>query len=171
MGVTELKPNEIGADASVKSSKASATSQQASQRSKSANQPRDSGKLGHVNHFLLCAVVGASAKLIKARAEKLGENLSMTLVTRAVLRSYRREVKANGRLLAGLDLDKSNLRNLNDKVLKEEISRHTQQRIRNTQASLASATWLGDESRIRAAKDALDQAISARDRLAVEILV
>jgi hypothetical protein len=55
---------------------------------------------------------------------------------------------------------------LNDKVLKGEIARHTKERVKNSEARLARAERLGDDSRIRAEKGELELAIEVRSRLA-----
>lgn len=124
---------------------------------------RESGD--EVNRFLLCSLVSESAKQIKARAERAGEHLPMTMVVRGVLRSYRAAAKEERGALAGPGIDMDKLRDINKKVLKEEITRHTKERVENGKARLAWANRLGDEARINAEKEALESAIAARDQL------
>lgn len=128
-----------------------------------SNTQRETGD--EVNRFLLCVLVSESAKLIKARAEKAGEALPMTVIVRGVLRSYRKAAKEQDSSLAGPEINVPRLMTLNDKVLREEITRHTQERVKTSQARLAHANRLGDEARIKAEKEALEHAIAACDRL------
>jgi hypothetical protein len=96
-----------------------------------------------VNRFLLCAVSSASAKRIKARAEKMGESLSMTMVVRAFLRSYRGAEQDGSVVLTESNPDSDNLRRLRDKVLKNEIARESSEKARST-VRLESAPVLSE---------------------------
>lgn len=120
----------------------------------------------HVNRFMLCALVNESAKRIKASAKNAGESLPMTKIVRGVLRSYRRAAKERHGPLAGSELDIAGLRSLNKNVLKDEIARHSRDRVKTSQARLARARRLGDDTKIKAEKDDLERAIELRDRLA-----
>jgi hypothetical protein len=121
-----------------------------------------------VNRFLLCVLVSKSAKFIKQKAQDSGEYLQTTTIVRGVLRSYRAAAKENTALLCGSVLHLSGLRKLNRKVLKEQINSSVRERVRDSQARLARATRLGDETRIKSAKDELARDVADRDRLADE---
>jgi hypothetical protein len=121
-----------------------------------------------INRFLLCVLVSKSAKYIKQKAQDSGEYLQTTTIVRGVLRSYRAAAKENPGLLCGSTLHLSGLRKLNRKVLKEQINSSVRERVRDSHARLARATRLGDETRIKAAKDELARDIADRDRLAGE---
>ncbi|MEK6301755.1 MAG: hypothetical protein AABO41_13675 [Acidobacteriota bacterium] len=118
-----------------------------------------------VNGFLLCTLISESAKRIKMNAERAGESLPMTMIVRAVLRSYRIAAKDKYGPLSGPELDVAGITLLNDKVLKDEIARHTRDRVRNSEMRLAHAEGLGDDARIKVEKDGLEHAIAVRDRL------
>lgn len=121
-----------------------------------------------VNGFLLCTLVSESAKRIKASAERAGESLPMTMVVRAVLRSYRMAAKDKYGPLSSPELDIEGITLLNEKVLKDEIARHSRDRVKTSEMRLAHAEGLGDDSRIKAEKDGLEHAIEVRDRLGRE---
>jgi len=121
-----------------------------------------------VNGFLLCTLVSESAKRIKASAERAGESLPMTMIVRGVLRSYRLAAKDRNGPLSEPELDMAGLRVLNEKVLKDEIARHTRDRVKNSEMRLAHAERLGDDARIKAEKDGLEHALELRDRLGKE---
>lgn len=125
---------------------------------------RDAGD--QVNRFLLCTLVSESSKRIKASAERAGESMPLAMIVRGVLRAYRVAAADKDGPLAGPELDISGLARLNDKVLKGEIARHTRERVKNSEARLARAERLGDDSRIRAEKGELELAIEVRSRLA-----
>lgn len=125
---------------------------------------RDAGD--QVNRFLLCTLVSESSKRIKASAERAGESMPLAMIVRGVLRAYRVAAADKDGPLAGPELDISGLAKLNDKVLKGEIARHTRERVKNSEARLARAERLGDDSRIRAEKGELELAIEVRSRLA-----
>jgi len=118
-----------------------------------------------VNGFLLCTLISESAKRIKKNAERAGESLPMTMVVRAVLRSYRIAARDKYGPLSSAELDVAGITLLNDKVLKDEIARHTRDRVRNSEIRLAHAENVGDDARIRVEKDGLEHAIAVRDRL------
>ncbi|HEX8087510.1 MAG TPA: hypothetical protein VF762_01575, partial [Blastocatellia bacterium] len=121
-----------------------------------------------VNRFLLCTLVSESAKRVKMKAEKSGESLPMTMVVRGVLRAYRLAAKDKYGPLSEPDLDIAGLMSLNDKVLRDEIARHSRERVHNSETRLAHAERLGDDTRVKAEKDGLEHAIALRDRLARE---
>ena len=121
-----------------------------------------------VNGFLLCTLVSESAKRIKASAERAGESLPMTMVVRAVLRSYRIAAKDKYGPLSNPELDIEGITLLNEKVLKDEIARHSRDRVKTSEMRLAHAEGLGDDGRIKAEKDGLEHAIEVRDRLGRE---
>lgn len=118
-----------------------------------------------VNGFLLCTLVSESAKRIKISAERAGESLPMTMIVRAVLRSYRIAAKDKYGPLSDPELDIEGITLLNDKVLKDEIARHSRDRVKNSEMRLAHAEGVGDDARIKVEKDGLEHAIEARDRL------
>lgn len=132
----------------------------------SSRPDREAGD--QVNRFLLCVLVSESAKRIKATAEKSGESLPMTMVVRGVLRAYRMAAKDKYGPLAEPDLDITGLMSLNEKVLKDEITRHSRDRVKNSETRLAHAERLGDDARVKAEKDGLEHAIALRDRLTRE---
>ena len=119
----------------------------------------------HVNRFLLCVLVSESSKSIKASAEKAGESLPMTMIVRGVLRSYRLAAKDIYGPLAEAEFDIAGIRMLNKKVLKDEIARHSRDRVNNIKRQLAQARRHGDEGRIKAVEEDLNRAIVSRDRL------
>jgi hypothetical protein len=130
----------------------------------SSRSERDAGD--QVNRFLLCTLVSESSKRIKASAERAGESMPLAMIVRGVLRAYRVAAADKDGPLAGPELDISGLARLNDKVLKGEIARHTRERVKNSEARLARAERLGDDSRIKAEKGELELAIEVRSRLA-----
>jgi hypothetical protein len=125
---------------------------------------RDAGD--QVNRFLLCTLVSESSKRIKASAEKAGESMPLAMIVRGVLRAYRVAASDKEGPLAGLELDIAGLKRLNERVLKGEIARHTRERVKNSEARLARAERLGDDTRIKAEKGELELAIEVRHRLA-----
>jgi hypothetical protein len=133
------------------------------QRTNNSFAEREAGD--QVNGFLLCTLVSESAKRIKASAERSGESLPMTMIVRAVLRSYRIAAKDKHGPLSDPELDIAGLRLLNEKVLKDEIARHSRDRVKNSEMRLAHAEQVGDDGRIKAEKDGLEHAIELRDRL------
>lgn len=136
-------------------------------RGEHADMPRHERDAGdQVNRFLLCTLVSESSKRIKASAERAGESMPLAMIVRGVLRAYRVAAAEKGGPLAGPELDISGLARLNDKVLKGEIARHTRERVKNSEARLARAERLGDDSRIKAEKGELELAIEVRSRLA-----
>jgi hypothetical protein len=125
---------------------------------------RDAGD--QVNRFLLCTLVSESSKRIKASAERAGESMPLATIVRGVLRAYRVAAADKDGPLAGPELDIVGLKRLNEKVLKGEIARHTREKVKNSEARLARAERLGDDSRIKAEKGELELAIEVRHRLA-----
>jgi len=129
--------------------------------------PHVAGDAGDgANRFLLCALIRESAKLIQVKADRAGEHLPMKTVVRGVLVSYSRASEETPGMFAGPGVDWANLNSLNDRILREQISRQTQQRVRYSRALLVHANRLGDETRIHAAEDDVERAVSARDRIA-----
>ena len=125
---------------------------------------RDAGD--QVNRFLLCTLVSESSKRIKASAERAGESMPLAMIVRGVLRAYRLAASEKDGPLAGPELDVTGVAKLNDTVLKGEIARHTKERVKNSEARLARAERLGDDSRIKAEKGELELALEVRSRLA-----
>ncbi|HVF89644.1 MAG TPA: hypothetical protein VNH22_06220 [Blastocatellia bacterium] len=125
---------------------------------------RESGD--QVNRFLLCSLIAESAKQIKARANRAGEALPMAQIVRGVMRSYRLAAKDKNGPLSQTELDMPGLRKLNDKILKDEIMRHSRARVKNSETRLAHAERLGDNTRIKSEQESLDRAIELRDQLA-----
>lgn len=119
-----------------------------------------------INRFLFCVLAVKSVKQIKARAERAGEQLPIARVVKGVLRSYNRAAQEIPGILTGSGLNLTSLRKLNDGILKDEIARHTQGKVKNSQAQLAQAKRVGDETRIKLAENILERAISDRDRIA-----
>lgn len=120
----------------------------------------------HVNRFLLCTLVSESSRQIKASAEKAGASLLMTKIVRSVLRNYRLASIEDPGFLTGPSLDLSRVRQLNERILRDEIARQTGDTVTNSEARLARAVRLGDDARIKAEKDDLEYAVELRDRLA-----
>ena len=118
-----------------------------------------------VNRFLLCSLIAESAKQIKARANRAGEALPMATIVRGVMRSYRQAAKEKNGPLSQPELDVTGLKKLNDKVLKDEILRHSRARVKNSETRLAQAERLGDSAKIKSEQDTLAHAIEQRDRL------
>ncbi len=119
-----------------------------------------------VNRFLLCRLVSESARQIKMNAEKVGESLPMTMIIRGVLQCYRAAARDETGPLAGPDPDIVGLRNLNKAVLKDQIARHSRDRVTIKQGQLERAKRLGDGTRIKDQKEELELAIELRNRLA-----
>ena len=90
----------------------------------------------------------------------------MAMIVRGVLRSYRLAAKDEYGALAQPELDIAGLRRLNKRILRDEIARHSQDKVSTSEARLARAKQLGDDTRIVAEKDVLERAIELRDRLA-----
>jgi hypothetical protein len=78
--------------------------------------------------------VNESAKRIKVRAEKMGESLPMSMIVRGVLCSYRLAAKDKHGPLAGPELDMDGLRRLNEDILRDEIKRHSRDRVKDNVA-------------------------------------
>ena len=123
-----------------------------------------------VNRFLLCALVNESAKSIKAGAEKIGESLPMTTIIRCVLRSYRQAAKDLYGPLANPEPGMAGLKDLNERIMRDEITRNLQDKVKDGKLRLARAKRAGDDSRIKVEEDNLGQAIQLRDRLAKQSL-
>jgi hypothetical protein len=98
---------------------------------------RESGD--QVNRFLLCSLVSASAKQIKASAQRSGESIAMTSIVRAVLRSYRMAAKDKDGPFADPEVDISRLTGLNKRVLDDEVARQLTVRSGNVEANASSA--------------------------------
>jgi len=155
------------ADVSNRARAAKAAEKAVAGRAEAADGSRSERDAGdQVNRFLLCTLVSESSKRIKASAERAGESMPLAMIVRGVLRAYRVAAADKDGPLAGPELDISGLARLNDKVLKGEIARHTRERVKNSEARLARAERLGDDSRIRAEKGELELAIEVRSRLA-----
>jgi hypothetical protein len=137
-----------------------------SQPNNTSRPDREAGD--QVNRFLLCTLVSESAKRIKVSAEKSGESLPMTTVVRGVLRAYRLAARDKYGPLAEPDLDIRGLMSLNEKVLRDEIARHSRDRVKNSETRLAHAERAGDDARVKAEKDGLEHAIALRDRITRE---
>ena len=118
-----------------------------------------------VNRFLLCALVGISAKRIKLSAGQMGESLPMTKIVRSVLRAYYVAAKDEHGPLAQAQPDMARLQSLNEKILKDEFARHSRDRVKDSEKRLAHAERLGDDTKIRTERDGLVQAIELRDRM------
>jgi len=121
-----------------------------------------------VNRFLLCTLVSKSAKQIKARAESAGERLPMAAIIKRVLYSYKEAAKEHPLLLSGPAINMASLRKLIDEIMREEIKRHAQEIIKNSQARLVQANRLGDEARIKSETEALERSLESRNRLSRE---
>ncbi|MGH9763983.1 MAG: hypothetical protein ACREDR_35000 [Blastocatellia bacterium] len=124
---------------------------------------RESGD--EINRFLLCVLVSKSAKRIKEKAMNSGEQLATTTIVRSVLRSYSLAAKETPGLLAGPGLHLPSFRVLNGRILREQVKSSVKDRVRKSQARLDQANRLGDETRIRAEKEALARDVSDYDRL------
>jgi len=138
-----------------------------SQVTKSPHTERQAGD--QLNRFLLCALVNESSRQIKVSAQKAGATLPMTIIVRGVLRSYRLAATDESGPLAGRTFDISDLRRLNEGVLRREIARYTRDRVKDSEARLARAQRLGEGERIKDERDGLEHAIELRDRLAEKL--
>jgi hypothetical protein len=118
------------------------------------------GSDDEINRFLFCAVVNRSAKHISARAENAGGYLPMSVIVRGVLRSYRQAAKEQAGIFRGPKLNMTFLRELNEKVLRDEITREGL-RLKNSQERLARTNRPADETRIKAGQDELERVIAA----------
>ena len=118
-----------------------------------------------INRFLLCVLVSKSAKQIKERAMNSGEQLPTTTTVRSVLRSYKLAAKENPGLFAGPDVHAPSFRRLNGRILREQVRTSVKERVRKSQVRLDHANRLGDDTRIRAEKEALARDVSDYDRL------
>ena len=108
-----------------------------------------------VNRFLLCRLIAESAKRIKASAERAGESLPMTMIVRGVLRAYRLAAKEEDGPFAEMEPDFARLRGLNETVLRDEIARHSRDRVKNDEQRLAHAERQSDDTRIKSEKERL----------------
>ena len=134
-----------------------------SQTTSASSVQRETGD--QVNRFLLCALVSESSKSIKASAEKAGQSLPMSKIVRGVLRSYILASKDKYGPLAGVELDIPGLRRLNEKVLRDEITRHSRDVVSNSERQVALAQRHEDDKRIKAVREDLQRATAPRDRL------
>jgi hypothetical protein len=98
----------------------------------------------------------------------MGETLPMTVIVRSVLQSYRLAAKDKDGPLARAEPDIAGLQSLNARILKDELTRHSRDRVRNSRIRLAHAERLKDDGKIVAEKERLERAIELHDRLADE---
>jgi hypothetical protein len=119
-----------------------------------------------INRFLLCALIRESARQIKTAAEKSGVCLPFQRIIRRLLDSYGRAAAESPGLLSGPKFNASMLRALNEELCKKECSRYSQETVLSRQMVLAHARWIGDQTRIKDAEEALESALLAQDRLA-----
>ena len=102
--------------------------------SEAGNASRFQREIGdHVNRFLLCALVSESAKHIKASAMKMGQPVPMTMIVRGVLTSYRLAATDKYGPLAGPDLNIDGLSSLNATILRNEIERHSREKVKESE--------------------------------------
>jgi hypothetical protein len=119
-----------------------------------------------VNRFLLCVLVGESAKRIRAAAARAGESLPITKIIKGVLRAYRLAAAQEGGPLAGNEPDLAAIEILNAKILRDEIASLSQERLKTSEARLARAKSDGDDTRIRAEESEIERGIELRDSMA-----
>ena len=100
----------------------------------------------HVNRFLLCTLVSESAKRIKASAGKMGESLPMTMIVRGVLNSYRVAARDKYGPLAESEFDIDGLRSLNAIILRDEIERHSREKVKNSETRSSHERRLHDDA-------------------------
>jgi hypothetical protein len=134
---------------------------------KNSSSPINSAASGRevgdqVNRFLLCALVKESSRQLKANA---GRAFPMSAIVRGVLRSYRVAATDIDGPLAGPTIDMEQLRQLNERVLRDETRRLALERVGHSQVSLARAERLGDDTRIKFERTELELAIEIRDGL------
>jgi hypothetical protein len=98
-----------------------------------------------VNGFLLCTLVSESAKRIKARANRSGVSLPMTMITRCVLRTYHLAAKDHFGPFAKAALDVAALLSLDGKILKDVLAQHTQAKVKNGQGRPRRANQLRED--------------------------
>lgn len=115
---------------------------------------RESGD--QVNRFLLCTLVSESAKQIKASAQRAGESIPMTVIVRAVLRSYRHAAKDKYGPFSQAEVDRDGLRDLNKRVLDDEIARQQLGRAKNPETRYASGEHPERGARIGMGKEGRD---------------
>jgi hypothetical protein len=120
----------------------------------------------HLNRFLLCALISESARRIKVSAAKLGEPLSMISIVKGVLRSYNLAAEDRSGPLSKPELDIPALKRMNEKILLHEVARNSQDRVKASEARLAHAHRMGDNTTIRAEREVLVLAKELQDRLA-----
>lgn len=130
-----------------------------------AERPTRIGAGDDVNRFLLCAVVKESSRQIRARTRSAGTAFPMSTIVRGVLRCYRRAATDRDSPLADATFDIAGLRRLNERVLRDETRRLALERVGTSQASLARAERLGDDSRIKVERAELDLAIETKEAL------
>jgi hypothetical protein len=125
--------------------------------------PRNAGD--EVNRFLLCALIRESARQIKTEAEKSGVGLPVQRIIRRLLDSYGRAAAESPGLLSGPKFNNAILRTLNEELCKKECCRYSQETVLRRQIVLGHARWIGDQTRIRDAEEALESALLAQHRL------
>ena len=149
-----------------KTTKAKARGKVASVKSRdlagSSSPPREPD--GHVNRFLLCTLIKESAKLIKASAARIGEDLPMPMIVRGVLKAYRQAAEDPYGPLAAAEPDIAELRLLNKKILREELARYSRDKAKDSEARVTRTQRLGDVTRIRAEQDELERVIELARR-------
>ena len=119
---------------------------------------RESGD--QVNRFLLCTLVSASAKQIKASAQRAGESIPMTSIVRAVLRSYRLAAKDKYGPFGQTEVDIDGLKGLNKRVLDDEIARQQVGRTKSPEARNVSGERSERGARIGTGKEGHDPTTS-----------
>lgn len=129
-----------------------------------ANGPNGHREAGdQVNRFLLCALVRESSRHIKARTERAGQPLPMSLIVRGVLKSYRLEATDEDGPLQAVAVDIAALERLNDRISRSEVARYARDRARNSDPKLARGDRPIDDPRIKVERDR-KQVIELRDR-------
>lgn len=119
----------------------------------------------HVNRFLLCALVNESSKQMKQRARRAGQDLPMSKIVRALLRSYRLAAIDLDGPLAGSDIDLNRLMFLNRCVLTDELNRLACEKVSYPRAQLGHAVKTGNEESIETPRGELERAVSLKDAL------
>jgi hypothetical protein len=109
--------------------------------------------------------INESARLIKKTAARMGESLTITMVVRALLRSYRLEINNSHGHPPQRDLGNCDFNRLSNRVLKEEVERISKEKVQISQIRLAYLVQTGDDTRIKAERDGLEAAISRYGRL------
>jgi hypothetical protein len=97
-----------------------------------------------VNSFRLCGLVVDTAKRIKSRAHRLGEDLQLSSVIATVLRAYRASAAEEQMHIPGAEPSLRILKGLSDQILKDQIRRRVIAREKLRPAPSANSSLSGE---------------------------